>query len=73
MVVGSATWQRLAWGGGHHETKRTHARWMPVLMSLGAWEWVCIVLELIIWLTFGSLIVQKFRVDVAEKRFVDSA
>ena len=44
-----------------------------ILMSLGAWYWVCIVLELIIWLTFGSLIVQKFRVDVAEKRFVDSA
>ena len=44
-----------------------------ILMSLGAWYWVCIVIELIIWLTFGSLIVQKFRVDVAEKRFVDSA
>tara|TARA_A100001037_G_scaffold100608_1_gene91645 strand:+ start:155 stop:421 length:267 start_codon:yes stop_codon:yes gene_type:complete len=44
-----------------------------ILMSLGVWYWVCIVLELIIWLTFGSLIVQKFTVDVAEKRFVDSA
>ena len=34
-----------------------------ILKSLGTWYWICVVLELIIWLTFGSLLVQKFRLD----------
>ncbi|GIS44087.1 MAG: hypothetical protein Ct9H90mP16_11570 [Candidatus Poseidoniales archaeon] len=36
-----------------------------ILKSLGAWYWVCVFLELVIWLTFGSLLVQKFRLDVS--------
>ena len=44
-----------------------------ILMKLGAWYWVCILIELVIWLAFGSLIVQKIRLDSIEKRIVESA
>lgn len=44
-----------------------------ILKSLGSWYWVCVFLELIIWLTFGSLLVQKFRLDVSNPPVAESA
>ena len=44
-----------------------------ILMNLGAWYWLCVVIELVIWLTFGSLIIQKFRLDVGKKDIPESA
>tara|TARA_B100000676_G_C17797879_1_gene690578 strand:- start:30 stop:296 length:267 start_codon:yes stop_codon:yes gene_type:complete len=44
-----------------------------ILKSLGAWYWACVFLELVIWLTFGSLLVQKFRLDVSNPSTAESA
>jgi hypothetical protein len=44
-----------------------------ILKSLGTWYWICVLLELIIWLTFGSLLVQKFRLDTRKNPVPESA
>ncbi|MBD14524.1 MAG: hypothetical protein CMJ72_05070 [Planctomycetaceae bacterium] len=44
-----------------------------ILKSLGTWYWICVLLELIIWLTFGSLLVQKFRLDTRKSPVPESA
>jgi len=32
-----------------------------ILSSLGHWYWICLAIELGIWVTFGALILQKLR------------
>ncbi len=44
-----------------------------ILIGLGVWYWVCIVIELIIWLIFGSLIVRKFTLNVGKNPVPDGA
>lgn len=44
-----------------------------ILKSLGAWYWICVLIELIIWLSFGILLIQKFRLDVSKSTFSESA
>ena len=44
-----------------------------ILKSLGTWYWVCVMIELVIWLIFGSLLVQKFKLDTSNGPTAESA
>ena len=44
-----------------------------ILKSLGTWYWVCVMIELVIWLIFGSLLVQKFKFDTSNGPTAESA
>ena len=44
-----------------------------ILKSLGTWYWVCVMIELVIWLIFGSLLVQKFKLNTSNGSPAESA
>jgi len=43
-----------------------------ILSSLGNWYWFCIGLELLIWVFFGFLVMQKLRISTDEDGVVES-
>ena len=52
--------------------------WRPydanhILKSLGTWYWVCVMIELVIWLIFGSLLIQKFKLNTSNGPAAESA
>ncbi len=44
-----------------------------ILSSLGYWYWVCIAIELFIWGTLGSLLMQKLRIKMEDDGVIESA
>ena len=43
-----------------------------ILSGLGYWYWVCIAVELFIWLTLGLLVMHKLRIRTEDDGIVES-
>ncbi len=43
-----------------------------ILSSLGNWYWVCIAIELFIWMALGFLVVKKLRIKTKDERLIES-
>jgi len=43
-----------------------------ILSSLGHWYWVCIAIELFIWVALGILVAKKLRIKAKDERFLES-
>ena len=43
-----------------------------ILSSLGNWYWFCIGLELLIWMVFGFLVLQKLRINTDDDGIPES-
>ncbi len=43
-----------------------------ILSSLGYWYWVCIAIELFIWLALGLLVINKLRIKTQEEGLFES-
>ena len=44
-----------------------------ILLSLGNWYWLCVAIELAIWIIFGTMIVKKFKISAMDEAVVESA
>ena len=43
-----------------------------ILSSLGYWYWVCIAIELFIWIALGFLVIKKLRIKTQEEGLFES-
>ncbi|MCS5535049.1 MAG: hypothetical protein NZ802_04270 [Candidatus Poseidoniales archaeon] len=43
-----------------------------ILSGLGHWYWVCIAVELSIWITLGLLVMHKLRIQTDDDRILES-
>ena len=43
-----------------------------ILSGLGNWYWVCIAIELLIWIALGLLVIKKLRIKTQDERVLES-
>ena len=44
-----------------------------MLLSLGNWYWGFVIIELFVWIIFGSMIVKKFKIKPLDEPVIESA